>query len=76
METSKRVLGEEHPETLTCMSNLAHTWKFLGRVTEASQLMEKCFELQIQKLGANHPYTINSRETLLQWKAVGSVVDS
>lgn len=25
METSERVLGEEHPDTLTSMANLAHT---------------------------------------------------
>jgi len=27
METRKRVLGAEHPFTLTSMANLAHTWK-------------------------------------------------
>jgi len=26
METSARVLGEEHPSTLTSMANLAHFW--------------------------------------------------
>ncbi|OCK76768.1 hypothetical protein K432DRAFT_265065, partial [Lepidopterella palustris CBS 459.81] len=27
MEMSSRVLGEEHPDTLTSMAHLAHTWK-------------------------------------------------
>jgi hypothetical protein len=31
METSKRVLGEEHPDTLTSMSNLAFTLKSQNR---------------------------------------------
>jgi hypothetical protein len=30
METSKRVLGLEHPSTLTSMNNLAFTWKSRG----------------------------------------------
>ena len=75
METTKRVMGEEHPETLICMYNLAHTWKSLGRVTEASQLMEKCLELRTQKLGPDHPFTIASQEALLRWGPVDAWLD-
>jgi hypothetical protein len=32
METSKRVLGAEHPYTLTSMADLAFTWKGQGRI--------------------------------------------
>lgn len=45
METKKRVLGEEHPDTLINMANLAHMWKSQSRNEEAMLLMEKCFEL-------------------------------
>ncbi|KAK4119091.1 hypothetical protein N657DRAFT_650498 [Parathielavia appendiculata] len=38
METSKRVLGEEHPDTLTSMANLAHTWKSQARLGDALSL--------------------------------------
>ena len=31
METSKRVLGAEHPDTLTSMANLASTYQNQGR---------------------------------------------
>jgi Tetratricopeptide repeat len=31
IETSKRVLGEEHPDTLTSMNNLAFIMKEQGR---------------------------------------------
>jgi hypothetical protein len=31
METRKRVLGAGHPDTLTSMANLAHTWKAQSR---------------------------------------------
>jgi hypothetical protein len=40
METSLRVLGAEHPSTLTRMNNLAFTWERQGQDTEALKLME------------------------------------
>ncbi|PVH92981.1 hypothetical protein DM02DRAFT_502270, partial [Periconia macrospinosa] len=51
METGKRVLGEEHPDTLSSMANLTHTWKSQSRNEEAILLIEKCFELQKRILG-------------------------
>lgn len=38
METRKRVFGEEHPDTLTSMVNLALTYQNLGRWVEAEEL--------------------------------------
>jgi len=38
METSKRVLGPEHPDTLTSMNNLSFTWKAMGKQAEALKL--------------------------------------
>jgi hypothetical protein len=38
METSKTVLGHEHPYTLTDMNNLALTYRNQGRWTEAENL--------------------------------------
>ncbi|KAF2836644.1 hypothetical protein M501DRAFT_1018536 [Patellaria atrata CBS 101060] len=32
METRKRVLGEEHPDTLTSMANLAFTFKLQTQI--------------------------------------------
>lgn len=46
METSKRVLGEEHPDTLTTMNSLASTWKEMGRDSEVIKLMEECVQLR------------------------------
>jgi len=47
MEMSKRVLGEEHPHTLTSMANLAFTWKGYGRHTDALKVIEECVQLQL-----------------------------
>jgi hypothetical protein len=38
METTKRVLGDEHPDTLTGMGNLASTYMNQGRWREAEEL--------------------------------------
>ena len=43
MEIRKRVLGKEHPDTLTSMNNLAFTWKGKVYNDKAILLMEKCF---------------------------------
>ncbi|KAF2196331.1 hypothetical protein GQ43DRAFT_383563, partial [Delitschia confertaspora ATCC 74209] len=63
-----RVLGEEHPDTLTSMANLAYTWAFQSRNEDAILLMEKCFELQRHILGPNHPYTESSFKALSNWQ--------
>ncbi|KAH6629433.1 hypothetical protein C7974DRAFT_394464 [Boeremia exigua] len=69
METRKRVLGDEHPDTLTSMHNLAYTLWSLSRHKEAIALMEPCFQLRQQVLGEQHPDTQSSLETLDGWRA-------
>ena len=43
METRKRVLRAEHPDTLTSINNLAFTLKSQSCINEAVSLLEKCF---------------------------------
>jgi hypothetical protein len=45
METTKGVLGEEHPDTLTSMGNLASTYRNQGRWKEAEEL-----QVQVRRL--------------------------
>jgi len=68
MEITKRVLSEEHPSTLTSISNLAFTWKEQGRNVKAIDLMNKCIHLQIRILGANYFYTLSSATTFTEWQ--------
>jgi hypothetical protein len=42
METFKRVLDKERPDTLASMHNLAFTWKGKSRDEEAVVLMSEC----------------------------------
>jgi hypothetical protein len=60
METRKKVLGEEHPYTLTSMANLASTYRNQGRWKEAEQLEVKVMETRKKVLGEEHPDTLTS----------------
>ncbi|KAF2675782.1 kinesin light chain [Lentithecium fluviatile CBS 122367] len=53
VETYSRVLGEEHPYTLACMTNLASTYRNQGRWKEAEEL-----DTGKRVLGEEHPYTL------------------
>jgi hypothetical protein len=68
LETHKRVLGPEHPSTLTSMHNLAITWKDLERQTEAIKLLDACVQLRKRIVGVNHPYFLSSSSTLFAWR--------
>ena len=69
METSLRVLGEEHPDTLTSMNNLAFTIHSQGRNAEAVKLMTECVLLRIRVSGAEHPHTLSSSTALVEWQS-------
>ena len=68
METRKRVLGEEHPDTLTSVNNLAFTWKRQGQNAKAVDLMGECVYLRTRILGANHPNTLSSSAAFTEWQ--------
>jgi hypothetical protein len=71
METRKRVLGEEHPDTLTSMNNLALTFKDQGRNDDALKLMTECLSLSKRILGDSHPDTVARSETVWSQYGVG-----
>jgi len=60
METRKRVLGQEHPDTLTSVANLASTYRNQGRWKEAEELDVQVMETRKRVLGQEHPDTLNS----------------
>ncbi|KIX06337.1 uncharacterized protein Z518_04313 [Rhinocladiella mackenziei CBS 650.93] len=67
METRKRVLGAEHPSTLTSVANLAYTLKDQHHDDEAKDLMTSCLNLRIKVLGPLHPQTLSALKTLVTW---------
>jgi hypothetical protein len=54
------VLGEDHPDTLTSMSNLAVTRRALGDPESARQLHEQALAGRRRVLGEDHPDTLAS----------------
>jgi len=60
LQRARRVLGEEHPETLTAMGNLAVTCHVQGDLVEARKLEEHVLEVSRRVLGEEHPGTLRA----------------
>ncbi|KAG7007820.1 hypothetical protein G7Y79_00008g024580 [Physcia stellaris] len=72
METSKKVLGEEHSDTLTIMINLALIYRAQGRWEKAEELQLRVVEIRKRKWGAEHSDTLASMANLaLIYRAQG-----
>jgi hypothetical protein len=69
MQMRKRVLGDEHPDTLLSTHNLALTLYSQARREEALVIMESCVQSRQQVLGEQHPDTQLSLGTLKGWRA-------
>ena len=69
METRKRVLGQEHPDTLASMANLASTYQNQGRWKEAEELFVQVMETFKRVLGQEHPSTLTSMAYLATYAA-------
>jgi hypothetical protein len=54
---SEKVLGAEHPDTLTSMNNLARVLDSQGKYEEAKILYERACAGLVMVLGEEHPYT-------------------
>ena len=75
MEKQKNILGEEHPDTLTTIGNLAATYRDQGQWKEAEALEEVVMEKTKHALGEEHSDTLTSMANLAstywnqgQWK--------
>jgi tetratricopeptide (TPR) repeat protein len=60
----RRLLGDDHPYTLTSMNNLATTRRALGDLDGARQLFEQALAAFRRVLGDDHPDTLNSMSNL------------
>jgi hypothetical protein len=60
----KKILGEEHPHTLTSMANLAATYRNQGRWKEAEELEVQVMQMCKKILGEEHPDTLTSMANL------------
>lgn len=64
VESYKRLLGDEHPDTLVAMGDLAATYSEMDRLEEAKALQVKLVEACQRVLGTDHPETLNAETNL------------
>ena len=64
LEARKRLLGDEHPNTLRVTNNLAESFTKLGLYQEAMHLYKQTLVLQKRILGHEHPDTLRSMNGL------------
>jgi hypothetical protein len=70
-EKRKRVLGDEHRDTLSSMNNLAFTMKEQGKDDGAIQPITECVQIRERVLGPGHPHSLSSSAALAVWRHAG-----
>jgi tetratricopeptide (TPR) repeat protein/predicted Ser/Thr protein kinase len=60
LDLRRRLLGEDHPDTLISMRNLAVLYRHQGKVEQAESLLIKVLGVQRRLLGEDHPDTLES----------------
>ena len=60
----RQMLGDDHPDTLTSMDNLAETRRLGGELQAAHDLNEQTFAARQRILGDDHPDTLDSMDNL------------
>ncbi|MFI7896532.1 tetratricopeptide repeat protein, partial [Streptomyces sp. CACIS-1.16CA] len=65
----ERVLGPNHPDTLTSRNNLANALNDLGEHQQAADLHQHVLTDRERVLGPNHPDTLTSRNNLANARA-------
>jgi tetratricopeptide (TPR) repeat protein len=66
LDTRKRILGVEHPDTIKAMASLASTNRKLGKYTEAEKLEIEVLEARNRILGVEHTDTIHAMGNLAE----------
>ena len=70
----ERVLGRDHPDTLTTRNNIAHWTGEVGDAREALRLFTELLPDQERVLGRDHPDTLTTRNNIAHW--TGGVGDA
>ncbi|KAK0623518.1 hypothetical protein B0T14DRAFT_425965 [Immersiella caudata] len=64
LQLREKVLGKEHPSTLTSMNNLGNVLDGQGKYEEAEQMHQQALQLNEKVLGKEHPSTLDSMNNL------------
>ena len=77
VEDAERLLGPDHPDTLTSRNNLADAYRAAGRYAEAIALHEQTLADRERVLGPDHPDTLTSRNNLAAaYQAAGRTAEA
>ena len=60
MHARNKILGEEHPDTISAKAHLASTYRELGKYREAEELEIQVLYARNKILGEEHPDTISA----------------
>jgi tetratricopeptide (TPR) repeat protein len=73
----ERLLGADHPDTLSALTNVAYAYRAAGRMAEAIPLYERTLVDRERLLGADHPDTLISRNNLAgAYRAAGRMAEA
>ena len=64
LEVRRRVLGEEHPDTLSCHEQPGERVPGQGKFAKAEPLFVKALEVRRRVLGEEHPDTLRAMNNL------------
>ena len=64
LEKMQKILGDEHPNTITAIANLAITLGDQGKLEEAAAMEREVLEKRRKILGDEHPDTITAMANL------------
>ena len=64
MDLQRRLSGEDHPDTLSVMSDLAWLYRSEGKYAQAEPLASKVLEIRRRLLGEKHPDTLDAMSNL------------
>ena len=68
----ERLLGPDHPDTMSSRNNLARAYREAGRITDAIPLVQQTLAARQRLLGPDHPSTLASRNNLASaYRATG-----
>jgi tetratricopeptide (TPR) repeat protein len=71
----QKVLGSEHPDTVTSLNNLAVQYQDMGEYAKAEPLYQEALRLHKKVLGPEHPNTANSLNNLAElYQRIGVAV--
>jgi hypothetical protein len=64
LDARQRVLGPDHPDTLTTRHEIARMLADEGKPAEAEAEFRQVFDVRLRVLGPDHPATLATRSSL------------